>query len=109
MSRDICLRCPETSQNGGGGIRTLVRGKPPETVCETAAFNRSATPPGAIKATTGVPARALAKPDAGDDPQHGCNRHRQHLCDLRSGHRRGAAKPGDQVNALLWRGVGRVM
>jgi hypothetical protein len=32
--------------NGGGGIRTLVGGKPPETVFETAAFNRSATPPG---------------------------------------------------------------
>jgi hypothetical protein len=37
--------CLETSQNGGGGIRTLVGGKPPETVFETAAFNRSATPP----------------------------------------------------------------
>src|SRR5438876_8803428 len=109
MSRHMCPGCPDTSQNGGGGIRTLVRGKPPETVFETAAFNRSATPPGAIKATTGVPARALAKRDAGDDPLHGCDRHRQHLGDLRSGHPRGAAKPGDQVNALLWRGVGRVM
>ncbi len=46
MSRDMCPRCPDTSQNGGGGIRTLVGGKPPETVFETAAFNRSATPPG---------------------------------------------------------------
>jgi len=32
--------------SGGGGIRTLVGGEPPETVFETAAFNRSATPPG---------------------------------------------------------------
>ncbi len=32
--------------NGGGGIRTLVGGISPETVFETAAFNRSATPPG---------------------------------------------------------------
>ena len=32
--------------NGGGGIRTLVGGNSPETVFETAAFNRSATPPG---------------------------------------------------------------
>ena len=36
-------------KNGGGGIRTLVRGKPPETVFETAAFNRSATPPGGTR------------------------------------------------------------
>src|SRR5262245_9253418 len=40
------VACLTTPQNGGGGIRTLVRGKPPETVFETAAFNRSATPPG---------------------------------------------------------------
>src|SRR5438445_8969569 len=33
------------SNNGGGGIRTLVGAKRPETVFETAAFNRSATPP----------------------------------------------------------------
>jgi steroid delta-isomerase-like uncharacterized protein len=31
--------------SGGGGIRTLVGPKWPETVFETAAFNRSATPP----------------------------------------------------------------
>ncbi len=30
---------------GGGGIRTLVTGIAGETVFETAAFNRSATPP----------------------------------------------------------------
>ena len=29
MSRDIRLRCLETRQNGGGGIRTLVRGLDP--------------------------------------------------------------------------------
>ena len=37
---------PLTKMNGGGGIRTLVGGISPETVFETAAFNRSATPPG---------------------------------------------------------------
>ena len=33
----MCPGCPDTSHSGGGGIRTLVRGKPPETVFETAA------------------------------------------------------------------------
>src|SRR5262249_3533948 len=31
-SQQICPGSPDTSQDGGGGIRTLVRGKPPETV-----------------------------------------------------------------------------
>ena len=47
VSPETCVRDqPETSQSGGGGIRTLVGGISPETVFETAAFNRSATPPG---------------------------------------------------------------
>jgi hypothetical protein len=37
MSRDISLRCLETSQNRGGGIRTLDGGKPPITVFEAVA------------------------------------------------------------------------
>jgi hypothetical protein len=44
------IRTPRNSlaldEDGGGGIRTLVGGISPETVFETAAFNRSATPPG---------------------------------------------------------------
>ncbi len=45
ISRDTRPGCPETSQNGRGGIRTPVRGLTPETVFETAAFNHSATLP----------------------------------------------------------------
>jgi hypothetical protein len=50
---------PSSGGNGGGGIRTLVGGKSPETVFETAAFNRSATPPcaaGRLKARRSAPA-----------------------------------------------------
>jgi hypothetical protein len=43
----------EWTTNGGGGIRTLVGAKSPETVFETAAFNRSATPPSGGQASTG--------------------------------------------------------
>ena len=35
MSRHTCPGCPDTSHNGGGGIRTLVGGISPETVFET--------------------------------------------------------------------------
>src|SRR5438445_6641997 len=69
MSRDICLRCLETSQNGGGGIRTLVGGKPPETVFETAAFNRSATPPG--RSTDRLLAGASSSKDQAPDRRSG--------------------------------------
>src|SRR5438552_624845 len=37
MSRHMCPGCPDTSQRRGRGIRTLVGGKPPETVFETSA------------------------------------------------------------------------
>jgi hypothetical protein len=57
-----CLLSPETSisdvpthhKNGRGGIRTPVRGLTPETVFETAAFNRSATLPSYGPKATGM-------------------------------------------------------
>jgi pimeloyl-ACP methyl ester carboxylesterase len=54
--------------DGGGGIRTLVRPIRPETVFETAAFNRSATPPGRRRKANGFgprsrePARRVSGP-----------------------------------------------
>ena len=45
-SPETCVRdVPRHNKSGRGGIRTPVGGKPPETVFETAAFNRSATLP----------------------------------------------------------------
>jgi hypothetical protein len=45
---DLGFAEPKSGENGGGGIRTLVGPIRPETVFETAAFNRSATPPGGL-------------------------------------------------------------
>jgi hypothetical protein len=56
----MCPGCPDTSQNGGGGIRTLVRGKPPETVFETAAELRVALPDLSLG-----PGSAFPRPEGG--------------------------------------------
>jgi hypothetical protein len=62
ISRDICLRCPDTQQNGRGGIRTPETRFARLTVFKTAAFNRSATLPSAsILVPGGVPAVLLVR------------------------------------------------
>src|SRR5579875_1884257 len=60
--------------DGGGGIRTLVGGISPETVFETAAFNRSATPPGARLARRLAIARGR---DGGRSPSRAGGRRRR--------------------------------
>jgi hypothetical protein len=59
--RILLNEAKSAGKNGGGGIRTLVGGISPETVFETAAFNRSATPPGSASRLDHLSLRPLAR------------------------------------------------
>ncbi len=69
QAKQVSNNDPIQAKNGGGGIRTRVGGVTPETVFKTAAFNRSATPPG-----TGVRSRLV---DRGERVTRQCARQGQ--------------------------------